>query len=257
MPSRRVVVIVLGAAVLVGATAGVSAAVGNVEFPRLLAAGPSRTPDAPEPPKASPKSSPSVPAPSVPPPAASPPPPSASPQPTVPALPDPSEEPEPAAKPVAPTAYVEVDFSLPGMGPNGEGGSTSRVEVPKDWPVEGKGTQWRDFRDPTNNLLLRIRGDRWASSDEEYANQAREERSKAKGYRELGWKEFTLDEFGEPGTGIEYRFSWVGTKGTRYGVERYFLDGNVMVGGYAWEDQLDLVAPAVERASHTYVGGGG
>lgn len=247
MPSRRLVVSVLGAAVLVGATAGVSAGVANVAFPfsgSVAVGGPSRTPPAASvrPAAASPKASPS-----------------ASPKPTVsapPALPDPSVEPEPEAKPVAPTSYVEADFSLPGMGPNGEGGSTNRAEVPEGWSVDAEGPKWRDFRDPTGNLLLRIRGDLGAASDEEYANKARTERRKARGYRELGWKEFTLDEFGEQGTGIEYRFSWTGSKGTRYGVERYFSNGHVMAGGYAWEGQLDLVAPAVERASQTFVGGG-
>lgn len=250
MPSRRAAAIVLGAAVLVGATAGVSAALANVEVPGLLAAGPSLTPDPPEPPKASPNASPSVPVPSVPPPSTAP-----EPDPTVPDGPDPSEEAE--AEPVAPTEFVEVDFSLPGMGPNGEGGSTSRADVPKGWSVEDKGVQWRDFHDPTGNLNLRIRGDLAGGSNLERAIRAKDERRKAKGYRELGWKEIALDEEGQPGTGIEYRFSYTGSKGTRYGVERYFLHGYAMAGGYAWEGQLDLVEASVVRASKTYVGGGG
>ncbi len=256
MPSRRAAAIVLGAAVVVGATAGVSAAIANVEVPGLLAAGPSRTPDASEPPKASPKASPSVPAPAVRPSTASPPPStSPEPDPTVPGVPGSSKEPE--AEPVAPTEYLEVDFSRPGTGPNGEGGSTSRAEVPKGWSVEDKGVQWQDFRDPTGNLNLRVRGDgeTWSGSLER-AIRAKDERRKAKGYRELGWKEIAFDVDGLPGTGIEYRFSYTGSKGTRYGVERYFLEGNAMVGGYAWEGQLDLVEAAVVRASKTYVGGG-
>jgi hypothetical protein len=259
MPSGRAAAIVLGAAVLTGATAGVSAAIANVEVPGLLAAGRSTTPP---PPKASPTRTttpaatrtrtpapPAVPASVAATPSAAPP---AS---TLQPEPEPTGEQEtPEPKPVAPTEYIEVDFSIPEPR-DGGGGSTNRVEVPKGWSVDARGIQWRDFRDPTDNLNLRVRDDGLADSDEDAAGKARAERERSKGYTELSWKHFTYELQGTAGDGIEYRFAWTGSKGTRYGVERYLLDGNAMVGGYGWEGQLELVEPAVDHALETFVYG--
>jgi hypothetical protein len=270
LPSRRAAAIVLAAAVGTGAVAGVSAALANVEVPGLLVAAPS-TPDlaepslSPTPPKLAPSRSLSTPSPSPPRPVVAAPesdqpepfaaPEPRKPEPRKPAPAKTSPSPEAEAEPVAPTEFIEVDFGLPepdGLG----GGSTNRAEVPKGWDVVGKGIQWRDFHDPTDNLNLRIRDTELGESDLDAANKARAEREKAEGYTELSFEEFSYESFGQTKTGVEYRFAWTGSEGTRYGVERYFEGGNALVGGYGWEGQLELVEPAVDRAVRTYVSGG-
>jgi hypothetical protein len=274
MPSRRAASIVLAAAVLTGATAGVSAALANVRVPGLYAASPngspgttpSQSPSHPTDPSKTPSTPPTTPSTpaatsSGPPPAV----PNPGSEPTKASTPDPEPtvEETPEIQPVAPTEFVEVDFSAPPPPGSETGGSASRAEVPKGWTVVNRGTQWRDFLDPTGTLNLRINGSGVTASGptqsvEDAANQARAERAKAKGFKQLGWKIFPYATQGgtEFGEGIEFRFSYAGSKGTRYGVERFFLDGRVMAGAYAWKGQLELVEPALDRAIRTYQYGG-
>jgi outer membrane biosynthesis protein TonB len=268
MPSRRAASIILSAAVLTGATAGVSAAVANVRVPGLYAASPERSPSeapsrTPEPNQTTPPPADLTPAPTptptVPPPTPERPEPTSesTPKPT----PTPTPEKTPEAQPVAPTEFVEVDFSVPPPPGSETGGSTSRAEVPKGWSVENKGVQWRDFKDPTGNLNLRINGSGMTIAGPSLsvgmaAEQARSERAKAKDFKQLAWKSFPYNVGGDVGEGIEFRFSYTGSKGTRYGVERFTLGGTALFGAYAWKGQLELVEPALDRAMRTYAHGG-
>jgi hypothetical protein len=264
MPSRRAAAIILGAAVFTGATAGAGAAVANVDLPLFLAAAPSvstppeRTvsPRATPAPSRTPSTSPEPAAKRTELPEPEPEPEPKSPQPEPESASPSPETPEPDPEPKKPTEFVTAYFGTPGER-EGAVGSSNAVEVPKGWSVVDKGAQWRDFNDPTGNLNLRVRSERLGADNDDAAAKALSERESSDGYTRLSWDTFTYRDFtGETKAGTEVRFTWTGSKGTRYAVERYLEDGLLMIGGYGWEGQFELVEPAVDRAMATYEHGG-
>lgn len=255
MPSRRVATIVLSVALVTGATAGVGAAAANFDAWGLLHTTPPPAAAAPEPPSRTPAPS-LTPSPT---PSASPTP-SPTPTPTKTPKPKPSKTPTPDPTPTeppeprAPTEFVNVAI----------GDSTISVDVPADWDAIEKATYWRDFRDPTGNLNLRIRVDEFGADNEEAANKQREIRSELRGFTGYGISPFKRTTQGPDGekveeTGYAFRYSYTDKRGdldaTRYAVERFIEGGTVMVGSYAWYGQLDLVEPAAQRAMDTYATG--
>ncbi len=254
MPSRRVATIVLSVALVTGATAGVGAAAANFDAWGLLQATPPAA-AGPEPTEPSPSRTPS---PSVTP--SLTPTPSPSPTKTKAPTPKPSKTPTPdptptkPPEPKAPTEFVNVAI----------GDSTITVDVPADWDAIEKAAYWRDFRDPTGTLNLRIRVDEFGADNEEAANKQREIRSALPGFTGYGISPFKRMTRGPDGeqveeTGYAFRYSYTDKRGdlaaTRYAVERFIEGGTVMVGSYAWYGQLDLVEPAAQRAMDTYEAG--
>lgn len=258
MPSRRVATIVLSVALVTGATAGVGAASVNFDAWGLLQVTPPPAAAGPEPTEPTEPLPSRTPSPSVTPSLT----PTPSPTPTKPKTPmpkpskTPSSDPTPTEppEPKAPTEFVTVAI----------GDSTISVDVPVGWDAVEKAAYWRDFRDPTGNLNLRVRVDEFGADNEEAANKQREIRSELRGFTGYGISPFKRMTTGPDGeqveeTGYTFRYSYTDKRGdldaTRYAVERFIEGGTVMIGSYAWYGQLDLVEPAAQRAMDTYEAG--
>jgi hypothetical protein len=261
MPSRRVATVLLSAAVVAGATAGVGAARANFDPLGLLQTSP---PAAAAPPEESPSSAPAPsrsPEPSLTPTPTPTPTPtrtqSPSPRPsrtrTPPPEPTPTEQPEPPEppEPKAPTEYVNATI----------GNTTISVDVPEGWRAVELAAVWRDFHDPTDNLNLRIRVEDFAESNQAAVEEQYNIRKELRGFTSYGITPFTWMGQGADGeeveeTGYAFRYSYTDKRGdkdaTRYAVERYIHTGRLMVGAYGWYGQLELVEPAAQRAMDTF-----
>lgn len=127
------------------------------------------------------------------------------------------------------------------------------VHVPSGWNDLERTQLWHDLRDPTGQITLRLRaelaGDSVFGSRDTALTELRKLAADLEAFDLLGEKRVTTKSL----SGYEIRYTYLQNGRKRYATERYLgnRDPRLVIAGYQWSDQPDVITPILDEAART------